>query len=486
MQWEDVLKGYDKLSSTELEFKKGLQSMWLEVLPKAGLLSDQLLHGDAFSRLLEFDANSLNVSAILAKARDEEDLNTVSLCVDAMTSGLKPALSKGFAHQMLVQIRTVFAELASLRDRFHFEGMGEPEDSQLLAALLRQAEEAHETARTEILPTLVLQLATNECQLHIPSHKKIARNMSAESFLQVSQRHQHRHNAKSGTRTHQTSQIPGREDIPEVPSMFSKYASQNDIFDDDPRMGLPQWFQKKKAVAKNLMFEQCPKKQVLLEKKTKTSMLDTSVANLFPKAPCPTGQLSPSPSRCCTEPFCIGCSVLAANNTCLQCLSGYVLRQVGSNTECVICDDDELFQDAADRTCYNYEVDNLCVDGAPPGDNRPFNSLRPWVAKFGHMPSSQACENRKQVRIEATFFSNLLCADLYSSSHHLLSLCSVLSLHKLPSLSFLPAAFTTPLRPTAFVRLQLPLEDSFSHLGCSWIQTFFFVQFKPLVNDDNL
>jgi predicted nucleic acid-binding protein len=72
-----------------------------------------------------------------------------------MTSRLQTALSQGFAHQMLLQVRTVFAELASLRDRFHFEGMGDPEDSKLLATLLQQAEEAHETARSILMPKLI-------------------------------------------------------------------------------------------------------------------------------------------------------------------------------------------------------------------------------------------------------------------------------------------------------------------------------------------
>ena len=103
---------------TETEFQQGLLSMWLEVLPKAGLLSDQLLHGDAFSRLLEFDANSLDVPSIMASSKEEDNLDTLSDCVDAMASRLQTALSQGFAHQMLLQVRTVFAELASLRDSF--------------------------------------------------------------------------------------------------------------------------------------------------------------------------------------------------------------------------------------------------------------------------------------------------------------------------------------------------------------------------------
>ena len=168
VQWHDVLKGYDKLSLTETEFQKSLRSMWLEVVPKAGLLSDQLLHGDAFSRLLEFDANSLDM-AIVEGSKDD-DLDTSSDCVNAMTLRLHSALGQGFAHQMLLQVRAVFAELASLRDRFHFEGMGEPEDSQLLAGLLQQAEKAYETTRTVSMPKLVQQIAKTGCERHMPRH----------------------------------------------------------------------------------------------------------------------------------------------------------------------------------------------------------------------------------------------------------------------------------------------------------------------------
>lgn len=402
VKWHDVLKGYDRLSSTETEFQQGLQSMWLEVLPKAGLLSDQLLHGDAFSRLLEFDANSLDVPSIMASSKEEDNSDTLSDCVDAMTSRLQTALSQGFAHQMLLQVRTVFAELASLRDRFHFEGMGDPEDSKLLATRLQQAEEAHETARSILMPKLVQQLATQSCEQEI-SIENTAGNSPAQTFLQVSQHHQCGHKGKAATkhsksahklRSHasaQTSEVLEEESmnnkIYQPPSLFNPYAGQNEIFDNDPRMGLPQWFQKKKAVAKNLMFEHCPKKQVLLDQKKKETALLASEANNFVKAPCPTGQLVGSwqgltfNSRCCNEPFCIGCSELDANNVCIKCLSGYVLRKVGNtnDTQCIQCDDEQFFQDAAARTCYNYELDNLCVNGSPPGDNRPFNGLRPEV-----------------------------------------------------------------------------------------------------------
>ena len=396
VQWHDVLKGYDKLSLTETEFQKSLRSMWLEVVPKAGLLSDQLLHGDAFSRLLEFDASSLDVAAIIELSKDEDDLDTSSECVNAMTLRLESALGQGFARQMLLQVRAVFAELASLRDRFHFEGMGEPEDSKLLAGLLQQAEEAYESTRTVSMPKLVQQIATRGCERHMPRNWETPRNSSAETFLQVSQHHRHHqgaarahsHKRLQSTASQSAQQETDGLELPQLPSMFNTYTSQNDIFDDDPRMGLPQWFQKKKAVAKNLMFEQCPKKkQVILDgkKSDKAALLAESTTSNFPKVPCPTGQLVGSwsgltfTSRCCTEPFCIGCSELAADNvTCSKCLSGYVLRKVGNtnNTECVICDDEELFKDAAERTCYNYELENLCVDGNPPGDNLPFNSLR--------------------------------------------------------------------------------------------------------------
>ena len=157
---------------------------------------------------------------------------------------------------------------------------------------------------------------------------------------------------------------------------------QNVFFNDHKHMGLPQWFEKKKATARSLMFEKCP-----AQRKRPTALSAVAISNTTDgsavKVSCKSGQLvgywngSDFISRCCEEDYCVGCATWdTVNGTCEQCMAGYVRKEIGNRTECIICDDDRAWQDENGKTCYDFENEGLCKNGIPPGDNTPFQSLR--------------------------------------------------------------------------------------------------------------
>ena len=146
-------------------------------------------------------------------------------------------------------------------------------------------------------------------------------------------------------------------------------------------MGLPQWFEKKKATARSLMFEKCP------TQRNRPTLSAVAISNTIEgssvKVSCNSGQLvgywsgSDFISRCCEEDYCVGCAIWdTVNGTCEQCMSGYARKEIGNRTECIICDDDRAWQDENGKTCYDFENEGLCKNGIPPGDNKPFQSLR--------------------------------------------------------------------------------------------------------------
>lgn len=109
------------------------------------------------------------------------------------------------------------------------------------------------------------------------------------------------------------------------------------FFDDHRHMGLPQWFEQKKATARSLLFEKCdPKKkrQALPQMAVSTSNASTGSSI---KVPCNSGQLvgywngSEFISHCCEEDYCVGCAILnATDGTCEQCMAGYVRKAVAN------------------------------------------------------------------------------------------------------------------------------------------------------------
>eukprot|EP00438_Fugacium_kawagutii_P009474 Skav204847 [mRNA] locus=scaffold1883:90419:91570:- [translate_table: standard] len=154
------------------------------------------------------------------------------------------------------------------------------------------------------------------------------------------------------------------------------------FFDDHRHMGLPQWFEQKKTTVRSLMFEKCPPKKHQALPQMAVSTSNASNGSSI-KVPCNSGQLvgywsgSEFISHCCEEDYCVGCAVLnATDGTCEQCMAGYVRKAVANRTECIICDDDRSWTDEDQRTCYDFEQQGLCSNGVPPGDNKPFQSLR--------------------------------------------------------------------------------------------------------------
>eukprot|EP00435_Cladocopium_sp_Y103_P060564 s708_g22.t1 len=155
----------------------------------------------------------------------------------------------------------------------------------------------------------------------------------------------------------------------------------NAFFNDHQHMGLPQWFEKKKATARSLMFEKCPTQR---KRPTLSAVAISNTTNGSSiKVSCNSGQLggywsgSDFISRCCEEDYCVGCAIWDnVNGTCEQCMAGYLRKEIGNRTECIICDDDRAWQDENGKTCYDFENEGLCKNGIPPGDNTPFQSLR--------------------------------------------------------------------------------------------------------------
>ena len=513
VEWQQLQSGLQRLTSTEGEFQKGLQTMWLEVVPKVGLLADQLLHGRAFSLLLDFDASALDLQTLKRQTLGNSTAASEA-CVEKMLQSLPHAFDDGLTAQMLLQVRALFSELATVRDRFHFEGLGEPEDTGILASAMRQTEDAHESARVAVMPVLIRQLASKACQedsarepaesfLQVfqkhrskevkgersygprtqvpldeaPSAKSVGMRTreslesgesdvkTSDTFLQISQlrgrasgaghhgqsghtkhghtvrgahglsahslkahlvhhdqepppvHHRHRESREKRGRRQasqssldsfdhadhaaQTSQDSFEERLSHLsPQSLLSHSEQleqkahgrdahgrvpgrplpNAFFNDHQHMGLPQWFEKKKATARSLMFEKCPEK-----KRPRVSALATSntTNQSSVKVECNSGQLvgywneSEFISRCCEENYCVGCAVLnTSTSTCEQCMAGYARKEIANRTECVICDDDRAWQDENGKTCWDFENEEFCSNGIPPGDNTPFQSLR--------------------------------------------------------------------------------------------------------------
>ena len=191
-------------------------------------------------------------------------------------------------------------------------------------------------------------------------------HLSPQSLLRLGEEPNFDHGRRPNLRDAQ-GRVPGQP-LPNV------------LFNDHRHIGLPQWFEKKKATVRNLMFEKCPEKK---RPKVSAVAISNTTNQSSIKVQCNSGQLvgywegSEFISRCCEEDYCVGCAVLnTTNGTCEQCMAGYVRKEIDNRTECIICDDDRAWQDENGKTCWDFENQGLCSNGIPPGDNTPFQSLR--------------------------------------------------------------------------------------------------------------